>query len=598
MAYLREGVVASDWGPFLAFRDSFGFVPNLFRAQTLLPRAIEAEAGIAAAVLLKASALERVRKEGILLQVAAAERNVYCVTAHANLLRRLGVPAGRIDAALKDHRMAELSTADRGLLDYALKLHRHPTWIGPEDVERLRGLGFGDEQILEANLVTGLTEFLCTLSTGLGVAPDFEPWALPGNGGTAAAIGPAPGETPAVAAHGGGPYLRRIERSPADFPPFAFFQGAFGFIPNIFRAQTLRPDVLEAESQVIGSVLLTTDVLAREQKEYILLAISAANLNTYCVAVHCEMLQALGVPPGTSDRIAVDPRNAGLPERDVALLEFALRLATRPREYGAADVERLRGHGFTEVQILEAIVMTALTTFLNTLQMGLGTVPDLPPRRIFPREPANLPHGAAAPTEGATAAGDPDAPLVGRVRAGDLGAFEELFRRHHRAVYRTILGITGTPEDAEDAVQSAFVKAFERLDQFQGAARFSTWLTRIAINEGLARLRERGRMESLDAPSEEGETGLPLHHLQAWDDDPEILRSKAQTRELVEREILKLPPKYRVAVLLRDIEQMSTEEAARALGLGVPTLKTHLLRGRLLLREALAPHFARRDGRC
>jgi RNA polymerase sigma-70 factor, ECF subfamily len=186
-----------------------------------------------------------------------------------------------------------------------------------------------------------------------------------------------------------------------------------------------------------------------------------------------------------------------------------------------------------------------------------------------------------------------DLELVTRARQGETEAFEGLFRRHHRALYRTLLGITGRPEDAEDAVQTAFLKAFQHLDQFQGASRFSTWLTRIAINEGLGKLRERGRIESLDAGDEEDAEFTP-RKLRAWDDDPEVLRSRAQARELVEREILKLPAKYRLAVLLRDIQQYSAEEAAQILGLGVPTLKTHLLRGRLFLREALAPHFARR----
>lgn len=187
-----------------------------------------------------------------------------------------------------------------------------------------------------------------------------------------------------------------------------------------------------------------------------------------------------------------------------------------------------------------------------------------------------------------------DLELVTRARQGETEAFEGLFRRHHRAVYRTLLGITGRPEDAEDAVQTAFLKAFQHLDQFQGASRFSTWLTRIAINEGLGKLRERGRIESLDAGGEDDDAEFTPRKLRAWDDDPEVLRSRAQARELVEREILKLPAKYRLAVLLRDIQQYSAEEAAQILGLGVPTLKTHLLRGRLFLREALAPHFARR----
>ena len=198
--------------------------------------------------------------------------------------------------------------------------------------------------------------------------------------------------------------------------------------------------------------------------------------------------------------------------------------------------------------------------------------------------------------------GGPDAPrsdevdldLVARARKGESEAFETLFRRHHRAVYRTLLGVTGRPEDAEDAVQNAFLKAFQHLDQFQGAARFSTWLTRIAINEGLGKLRDRGRLESLDAEVEGDDGEFMPKNVRAWEDDPEILRSRAQARELVEQEIMKLPQKYRLAVLLRDIQQLSAEEAAQILGLGVPTLKTHLLRGRLCLREALAPHFAPR----
>jgi RNA polymerase sigma-70 factor (ECF subfamily) len=614
MAYLQQRELPPGYEPFVAFRESFGFVPNLFRAQTLLPRAIEAEAGIAGSVLLKTAGLSRIQKEAILLRVAAELRNTYCVAAHSRLLRDLGVTAEQIEQILVDHRSAGLSGPDVALLDYVLTLHHHPTWIGGDDVGRLRRLGFSDEQILEADLAAALTEFLCTLSTGLGVSPDFEPGRLSGNGsgGRAAAAGPEGGGRAGVGHADGrhfqagcGPYLQAVERSPEDFPPFAFFKKSFGFIPKIFRAQTLRPDVVEAEAAAVGTILLSNDVLSRRRKEYILLAISAANLNTYCVAVHCELLRGLGVPAETSDRVALDHRAAGLPEPDVALLDFALKLAKRPQDFGATDIESLRGHGFGEEQILEAIVMASLTCFLNTLQMGLGTTPDFPPGRVFPAEPVNLPEAGAALMTGAAtvaaadtvrvpaAGADEDMGLVARVREGDLGAFEALFRRHHRAVYRTLLGITGRPEDAEDAVQSAFVRAFERLDQFEGAARFSTWLTRIAINEGLSRLKDRGRMESLDASPGEEEPEISPLNLRPWEEDPEILRSRAQTREMVEREILRLPPKYRLAVLLRDIQEMSAEEAAQALGLGVPTLKTHLLRGRLLLREALAPHFAR-----
>jgi len=208
-----------------------------------------------------------------------------------------------------------------------------------------------------------------------------------------------------------------------------------------------------------------------------------------------------------------------------------------------------------------------------------------------PQDHQTVAPGARPAPGGGGAGPSGDESLVTAALGGDRRAFEELFRRHHRAVYRTLVGITGRPEDAEDAVQNAFVKAFQHLDQFQGAARFSTWLTRIAINEGLGRLRERGRLESLETPIDDDETEIVPRHLRAWDDDPEILHSRTQARELVEREMMKLPDKYRLAVLLRDIQQLSAEEAAQALGLGVPTLKTHLLRGRLMLRDALAPHF-------
>lgn len=200
---------------------------------------------------------------------------------------------------------------------------------------------------------------------------------------------------------------------------------------------------------------------------------------------------------------------------------------------------------------------------------------------------------AVAAGSGPGAAADDESGLVDRARAGDLQAFADLFRRHHRAVYRTVLGLSGRAEDAEDAVQSAFVNAYQHLHQFEGRARFSTWVTRIAINEVLGKLRDRGRLEPFTDDADADEDFMP-RNLRPWEDDPETLRSRVERRELVEKAIHDLPPKYRVAVILRDIQQLSAEEAAEILGLNVATLKTHLLRGRLRLREALAPHFAPR----
>ena len=184
-----------------------------------------------------------------------------------------------------------------------------------------------------------------------------------------------------------------------------------------------------------------------------------------------------------------------------------------------------------------------------------------------------------------------DMELVSQVLAGNPGAFEELVRRHDRRVYRVTLAITQNPDDAEDAMQDAFVKALEHLDQFAGGSRFSTWLTRIAVNESLQRLRKRGRYESLDEPAESGESLLP-QQIQDWRDNPEQQYAKEQLRQLLEKGIGSLPPIYRTVLVLRDVENLSSEETAAALDLTVAAVKSRLLRARLLLRDRLSLHFA------
>jgi len=184
-----------------------------------------------------------------------------------------------------------------------------------------------------------------------------------------------------------------------------------------------------------------------------------------------------------------------------------------------------------------------------------------------------------------------DGGLVERARAGDRGAFEDLVRRHHQRIYRTLLGLTGNREDAEDLTQTTFLKVYEHLGEFQGTAKFSTWLTRIAINEGLQRLRTRKPMVSLDETGPDEDEGFRPVQLRAWTEDPEQALSRSETRAVVEQELMHLPEKYRMVVMLRDLEGLSTAETAQALGLGIAVVKTRLLRGRLMLRERLAPRF-------
>ncbi len=185
---------------------------------------------------------------------------------------------------------------------------------------------------------------------------------------------------------------------------------------------------------------------------------------------------------------------------------------------------------------------------------------------------------------------DPDAHLVARVQNGDLASFEELVGLHSRRVYRRLIAIIGNVEQAKDVMQETFLKAFEHIGSFQGRSKFSTWLTSIASNTALQWLREESRWECVDEGL--GETEFRPRELRAWDADPERLYSQAERHKLVESGLRQLPSKYRVVLVLRDIEQLSTEQAAIVLGLTTPALKARLFRARIMLREVLSPHLA------
>jgi RNA polymerase sigma-70 factor (ECF subfamily) len=152
----------------------------------------------------------------------------------------------------------------------------------------------------------------------------------------------------------------------------------------------------------------------------------------------------------------------------------------------------------------------------------------------------------------------------------------------------------GNAEEARDATQDTFLKAFEHIGKFEARSRFSTWLMSIAINTGTELLRRRRPIESLD--ESEDEKSFRPRQVQSWVDDPEQVLAKSQVNALVRKGVLRLPEKYRVALLLRDINQLSTEDTAGALGLSIPATKARVLRGRLMLRESLAPHFSRAGG--
>lgn len=180
-----------------------------------------------------------------------------------------------------------------------------------------------------------------------------------------------------------------------------------------------------------------------------------------------------------------------------------------------------------------------------------------------------------------------DLHLVDRVVAGDRRAFESLVRKHERRVYRVTLAVLGNAEDAEEAMQDAFVKAFRHIDQFRRESKFTTWLTRIAVNEALQKRQARKTTVSLDEVSEAEVKVLP-HRSYQWHEDPERLYGKQEVRTMVEDAIRSLPAIYRETFVLRDVEGLRAEEAAEVLGLTLPAIKSRLLRARLLMREALA----------
>lgn len=181
--------------------------------------------------------------------------------------------------------------------------------------------------------------------------------------------------------------------------------------------------------------------------------------------------------------------------------------------------------------------------------------------------------------------------LVASARAGDAAAFEELVARYEDKIFRLTNNITGNREDAEDAMQDAFLKAFAHLDGFHGESRFYTWLVRIAANEALMRLRKRRPNHfSLDQPIE-GDSDLMPRELEEWSPNPEQLYAKSEIDNIVSTFVEQLEDEYRIVLVLRDVEELSTQETADALGISISAVKSRLLRARLKLREKLTRHF-------
>jgi RNA polymerase sigma-70 factor (ECF subfamily) len=176
-----------------------------------------------------------------------------------------------------------------------------------------------------------------------------------------------------------------------------------------------------------------------------------------------------------------------------------------------------------------------------------------------------------------------DEEVVRQVLAGKTALFELLMRRYNERLYRVARAIVRDEHEAEDVMQQAYVNAYAHMRQFNGTARFSTWLTRIAVNESLARVRRRGRYEPFDDDAGDGLRGARGDLSR----NPERQASNGELRGLLERAIDTLPNGMREVFVLREVEGLSTSDVAKSLHVSEDVVKTRLSRGRAALRTVL-----------
>jgi RNA polymerase sigma-70 factor, ECF subfamily len=185
-----------------------------------------------------------------------------------------------------------------------------------------------------------------------------------------------------------------------------------------------------------------------------------------------------------------------------------------------------------------------------------------------------------------------EATLIRRIRNGERELFYDLVRPYERRVYAATLAILRNEADAEDAAQEAVLKAFKNFRQFREEARFSTWLIQIAVNEARVRRRREHAdvMEPL-ADQRDEDAGHTPRDFADWREIPSESLERKEIREKLVEALASLGEKYREVFILRDVQQLSIEETAKALDISIASVKTRLLRARLMLRELLAPGF-------
>jgi RNA polymerase sigma-70 factor (ECF subfamily) len=186
-----------------------------------------------------------------------------------------------------------------------------------------------------------------------------------------------------------------------------------------------------------------------------------------------------------------------------------------------------------------------------------------------------------------------DAELAQRIGAGDQDAFVLLMRRHNQMLFRAARSILRDDAEAEDALQEAYLQAYRAISQFRGDAKLSTWLTRIVVNEAIARSRKATRRAGVTPlyPGDESETQAGEGGMDNHIDSPERGAMRAQARAMLEQSLDALPEAFRTVFVLRAVEEMSGDEVAACLGIPEATVRTRFFRARSMLRSTLASQF-------
>jgi RNA polymerase sigma-70 factor (ECF subfamily) len=213
------------------------------------------------------------------------------------------------------------------------------------------------------------------------------------------------------------------------------------------------------------------------------------------------------------------------------------------------------------------------------------------------KAPVSDADAAAAETDGKQTLSPSDDELIARARAKDFAAFETLLGRYEDKVYRLAFRIVRNETDAKEILQETFVSIWRKLDTFKGDSQFGSWVYRIATNAALMRLRSQRRHPEVS--TEElpigylDNYGQPMPAGENWSKRPDDQLQSSELRTHIQTAVDALPDIYRTVFIVRDVEGLSTEETAEALGISVPTVKTRLHRARIALRDAIGGYFDR-----